>query len=172
MSVFFCWFSLPVFLQKIIFYSLFSWCKRSIWLCTYTLVSYHLASLYIPHVLCIFIYSLFSQSFLTFTFPPGIISERLTYRGLLQGSCLSPLLFNINMSSICHSLTPPNFKLLLNVDIVLFITNKFLDLSVQILNDTLEILSSALTLLILTTAPEKSNFMLFICRKMKIQPNI
>lgn len=59
----------PVFLQKIIF----NWCKRSIWFCKYTHFCLKSASLNIPLTFCNFISSLFSQRFLRFTSPSGII---------------------------------------------------------------------------------------------------
>lgn len=120
----FCWLSLPVFMQKLIFIAAFvdvNLAFDSVHIPT--LVSY-LALLNIPHALCNYISSLFSQRFITFTSPSGIISEKLTYRDLSQGSCLNSLLFKIYMSFICHSLTSPNFQIILYADDIVLFSNK------------------------------------------------
>lgn len=50
-----------------------------------TLISV-LVSLNIPYALCNFISLLFSQGLLMYSTPSGVISKRLTYRGLPQGN--------------------------------------------------------------------------------------
>jgi len=132
-----------------------------------------LASLQIPYSVCNFISSLFFQRFLKFSSPSGIISDRSTYRGLPQGSCLSPLLFNIYMSPICLSLDSPDFRVLLYADdIVLFSSNKSLELSAFTLNNALKQLSISLTTSFFTIAPEKSHFMIFTRRQILAYPNM
>ncbi|KAL4103296.1 hypothetical protein QTP88_018673 [Uroleucon formosanum] len=132
-----------------------------------------LASLQIPYSVCNFISSLFFQRFLQFSSPSGLILDRSTYRGLPQGSCLSPLLFNIYMSPICLSLASPEFQVLLYADdIVLFSSNKSLELSTLTLNNALKQLSISLNTAFFTIAPEKSHFMIFTRRQILAHPNI
>ena len=132
-----------------------------------------LASLHIPNSVCNFISSLFFQRYLQFSSPSGIISDRSTYRGLPQGSCLSPLLFNVYMSPICLSLDSLEFQVLLYADdIVLFSSNKSLEISSFTLNNALKQLSTSLSTAFFTIAPEKSHFMTFTRRRIIAHPNI
>jgi hypothetical protein len=88
-----------------------------------TLISV-LASLHVPNLVCNFISSLFSLRRLKFTFPSGSVSYSLSYRGISQGSYLSPLSFNVYISPMYLSLISLNFKVLLYADnIVLFSSN-------------------------------------------------
>jgi len=103
----------------------------------------------------------------------GFISMRLTHRGFPQGSCLSPLLFNIYISSISHSLISQNFQMLLYADdIVLFFSNNFLETSLNILSETLRSHSIAFSTIFFVTSPKKSSFMIFNRRQIKTYPHI
>jgi hypothetical protein len=59
-----------------------------------TLIS-HLLSLQAPVKFCNILFSLFNRRNLFFFSPFGSYNIRSTFTGLPQGSCLSPLLFNI-----------------------------------------------------------------------------
>ena len=137
-----------------------------------TLVS-HLASLHIPYSVCNFIFSLFSHRFLKFSSPSGATLNRSTHRGLPQGSCLSPLLFNIYMSPICRSLDSPTFQVLTYADDnVVFCSNKSLERSSSTLNQALKSLSTALHTAYFTISPVKSKFMIFTRRQISEPPTI
>jgi hypothetical protein len=73
------------------------------------------------------------------------------------------------MSPICLSLASPDFKVLLYADaIVIFSSDKYLDRSVNILNNALKLLSSQLSSSFFTIAPEKSYFMIFTRKRISI----
>lgn len=138
-----------------------------------TLIS-HLVSLQIPNSVCNFITLLYSQRFLEFSSLSGSNLIRSTYRGLPQGSCLSPLLFNVYMSPIYSSFKSPFFQTLLYADdIDLFSSNKFLGNSINTLNNALKLLSTSLSTSFVTIIePAKSNFMIFTGRQITAHPYI
>jgi hypothetical protein len=76
------------------------------------------------------------------------------------------------MSPICLSLASPDFKVLLYADdIVIFSSDKYLDRSVNILNNTLKLLSSQLSSSFFKIAPEKSYF-IFTRKRISIHPHL
>jgi len=67
----------------------------------------------------------------------------------------------------------PDFNALLYADdIVPFFSNKYLDRSIDILNNALKILFTSLSVAYFSTAPEKSHFMIFTRRKIAGHPHI
>lgn len=102
-----------------------------------------LSSFHIPNSVSnlIFVYLTSSSILLFFCLHSWII----TYTGFLQGSFLSPLLFNVYINPICNSLISPSIHSLFYADdIVIFTSNKYFDLSVNTLNNSLRKLSFSL----------------------------
>lgn len=70
----------------------------------------------------------------------GLIVHQTAYRGLPQGSCLSPILFNVYMMSVSSLLNISGFfSLLLEDYIVVSTKNKHLDIANDTLSDALVI---------------------------------
>jgi len=63
----------------------------------------------VPQKMCLFLQSLFSCRDIHFFSLSGAKEIRTVHRGLPQGSCLSPILFNVYISSISKALTENGF---------------------------------------------------------------
>jgi ribonuclease HI len=125
-----------------------------------------LLSLHIPSNFCNIIVSLFSNRNLSFTSPFGSFNTRSTFSGLPQGSCLSPILFNIYMSAIANHLSKNGHKCLIYADdIVVFSSNKFLSNAIESLNLALSDLNFILNSLSFLVAYEKCKSVIFTRRR-------
>jgi len=83
-----------------------------------------LLDLHIPNHFCLFIQSFFSCHLYFFS-PLEQIAIRTAYRGLPQGSCLSPILFNVYSLIISNKLIENGFSSLFCVDdIVIYLRHK------------------------------------------------
>lgn len=108
----------------------------------FTLIS-HLISLHIPQQLCNTLMSLFNKRNLIFSYPFGAYNSRSTYTGLPQGSCLSPLLFNVYMSIIENHITQLGHKCLIYADdMVIFTSNKSFNQAIILQNLALKDLNT------------------------------
>ncbi|KAL4112254.1 hypothetical protein QTP88_016075 [Uroleucon formosanum] len=137
-----------------------------------TLVS-KLFSLHLPPTFCNIIFSLFSHRHLSFSSRFGSQCIRSTFSGLPQGSCLSPILFNIYMSFIANHLSSLGHKCLINADdIVVFSSNKVLDLAIESLNLTLTELKYIFDDLFFSVAYEKCKSVIFTRRRYHNPPNV
>ncbi|KAL4150005.1 hypothetical protein QTP88_003854 [Uroleucon formosanum] len=137
-----------------------------------TLVS-KLFSLHLPPTFCNIIFSLFSHRDLSFSSHFGSQCIRSTFSGLPQGSCLSPILFNIYMSFIANHLSSLGHKCLIYADdIVVFSSNKVLDLAIESLNLTLTELKYIFDDLFFSVAYEKYKSVIFTRRRYHNPPNV
>ncbi|KAL4119211.1 hypothetical protein QTP88_012055 [Uroleucon formosanum] len=137
-----------------------------------TLVS-KLFSLHLPPTFCNIIFSLFSHRHLSFSSRFGSQCIRSTFSGLPQGSCLSPILFNIYMSFIANHLSSLGHKCLIYAnDIVVFSSNKVLDLAIESLNLTLTELKYIFDDLFFSVAYEKCKSVIFTRRRYHNPPNV
>lgn len=137
-----------------------------------TLVS-KLFSIGLPPAFCNIILSLFSHRNLYFTSPFGSHCTRTTYSGLPQGSCLSPILFNIYMSTIANHLSSLGYKCLIYADdIVVFSSNKFLDIAIESLNLALNELNKIFKDLFFSVAYDKCKSVIFTRRRYLNPPNV
>ncbi|KAL4154600.1 hypothetical protein QTP88_000457 [Uroleucon formosanum] len=137
-----------------------------------TLVS-KLLSLHLPPTFCNIIFSLFSHRHLSFSSRFGSQCIRSTFSGLPQGSCLSPILFNIYMSFIANHLSSLGQKCLIYADdIVVFSSNKVLDLAIESLNLTLTELKYIFDDIFFSVAYEKCKSVIFTRRRYHNPPNV
>jgi hypothetical protein len=137
-----------------------------------TLIS-HLSSLDLPPTFCNLIRSLFSSRSLSFFSPFGSHNTRSTCTGLLQGSCLSPILFNIYINFIAKNLSSREHQFLIYADdIVIFSTNKSLNLAIETLNIALMDLNDILNRSFFTVAPEKCKTVIFTRRRYPNPPSV
>ncbi|KAL4154303.1 hypothetical protein QTP88_000450 [Uroleucon formosanum] len=137
-----------------------------------TLVS-KLFSLHLPPTFCNIIFSLFSHRHLSFSSRFGSQCIRSTFSGLPQGSCLSPILFNIYMSFIVNHLSSLGHKCLIYADdIVVFSSNKVLDLAIESLNLTLTELKYIFDDIFFSVAYEKCKSVIFTRRRYHNPPNV
>lgn len=124
---------------------------------------FHLLSLQIPPKFCNIIFSLFSNRNLLFSSSFGSRSTRSTFSGLLQRNCLSFILFYIYTTSIANYLSRLGYKCLIYVYyIVVFSSNKSLNIAVESLNldlDELILISNSLSF---SVAFDKCKFVIFI----------
>lgn len=119
-----------------------------------------LVTLGIPNNLIKFIYNLISERNITFTNYPGNIT-RTTYRGLPQGSSLSPVLFNIYINNIV-SKYPDKIKILKFADdLALYTYNKKIDTSISLLEQDMVQIESNLNNKNLLLAPDKCYLVIF-----------
>ncbi|KAL4142166.1 hypothetical protein QTP88_004679 [Uroleucon formosanum] len=133
----------------------------------------HIISLNAPPVFGNMLLSLFNKRNLVFSSSFGSSNTRSTFTGLPQGSCLSPLLFNIYMSIVAKSLLRSGHKCLIYADdIVIFSSNKSLHLAIELLNNALKDLKTILTNISLEIAPEKCKSVIFTRRRYADHPNI
>jgi len=96
-----------------------------------TLIS-HLLSLHVPPNFCNILLFLFNHRNLFFSSPFGSHNSRSTFTGSPQGSCLSPLLFNIYMSIVEKNLTSLGNQCLIYADyMVIFTSNNSLSVAVE-----------------------------------------
>jgi hypothetical protein len=92
---------------------------------------------------------------------------------LLQGSCISPILFNIYMSIIAKHLTRLGHKCLIYADdMVIFTSNKSIDLAITLQNQTLNDLKVILDKVPFEVAPEKYKYVIFTRRRYLDAQNI
>lgn len=77
------------------------------------------------------------------------------YRGLHQGSYLSPILFDVYISSVSNNLSKNEFGILFYADdIIVYSKAKSIDKSINNLNSVLDVLSMSLSFVSLKTAPD------------------
>ena len=130
-----------------------------------TLVN-HLASLNAPPEFCNLLLSLYHKRNLFFSTRFGSSNIRSTFSGLPQGSCLSPILFNVYMSIIATQFSRSGHECLIYADdMVVFSSNKSLDLAIDRINLALKDLKNILTNLSLEIAPEKCKSVIFTRRR-------
>jgi len=138
-----------------------------------TLISY-LSSLDLPPDFCNLIRSLFTCRSLSFSSPFGSHNTRSAFIGLPQGSCLSPILFNIYINFIAKHLSSRGHQFLIYADdIVIFPTNKSLNLAIEALNTALIYRSQRLlNRYFFTIAPEKCKPVIFTRRRYLHPPSV
>lgn len=90
------------------------------------------------------------------------ICERQVYRGLPQGSSLSPLLFNIYFISLIQ--LPRASKSLFYADDVVFHEDRDLQTAMDQLNTSLDCMNQKISGLYLSLAPAKCQTMIFTNR--------
>lgn len=130
-----------------------------------TLLS-HLNSLQLPPIFINLVSLLFSHRTLKFTSPYGSTNIRSTYTGLPQGSCLSPILFNLYMNFIIKQLNTLGHECLVYADdLVIFSYNSNIDLAIDSLNNSLNLLQNLLSSSFFSVAPEKCKAMIFTRRR-------
>lgn len=129
------------------------------------LISY-LNALNLPPSFTNFISRLFSHRILHFISPFGSTNIRSTTTGLPQGSCLSPILFNIYMCFIVKRLNFLNSKCIVYADdIVIYSHNKQIDSAITSQNDALCSLHNVLSSSYFSLAPEKCKSLIFSRRR-------
>jgi hypothetical protein len=132
-----------------------------------SLLSY-LKSLNLPPIFTNFNSHLFSHRNLNFLSPFGSTNSRFTYSDLLQGSCLSPMLFNFYMSFIVNHLNSIGVICLVYADdIVIFSRNQVIDLAIYSLNNTLSSLNNILSAHFFYIAHEKYKSLIFYRRRIQ-----
>ncbi|KAL4126363.1 hypothetical protein QTP88_010585 [Uroleucon formosanum] len=137
-----------------------------------TLIS-HLLSLQVPTLFCNILSSLFKHRNLFFSSPFGATNTRSTFTDLPRGSCLSPILFNVYMSIVEKHLSSRGHQCLIYADdLVIFTSNKHLNLAIENLNLALKDLSEILTKVSFEIAPEKSKSVIFSRRRYLNNPDI
>lgn len=139
-----------------------------------TLIS-HLSSLDLdlPPAFCNLIRSLFSYRSLSFSSPFYSHNIRSTFTGLPQGSCLSPILFNIYINFIAKHLFSRSHPFLIYADeIVIFSTNKSLNFAIEVLNTALIDLNDILNRSFFTVAPEKCKTVIFTRQRYLHSPSV
>jgi len=125
-----------------------------------------LLSLNVPSKFCNILFSLFKFRKLTFSSPFGSSTTRSTFTGLPQGICLSPILFNVYMSIVYKHLSSLGHKCLIYADdLVIFSSNKSLNISIDNINSALKDLKFILTKLSFEVAPEKCKSVIFTRRR-------
>jgi len=121
-------------------------------------------------------FSLFKFRNLTFSSPFGSSTIPYTFTGLPQGSCLSPILFNVYeyymyyMSTIWVLLTSTSHRSVIKCliyadDLVIFSSNKSLNTSIDNINSALKDLRTIITKLSFEVAPEKCKSVIFTHRR-------
>jgi hypothetical protein len=131
----------------------------------HTLVN-HLASLNAHPDFCNILLSLYHKKNLLFSSRFRFSNIRSTFTGLRQGSCLSPILFNIYMSIIATQLSRYGHECLIYADdLVVFSLDKSLDLVIDRINLALRDLKNILTNLSLEIALEKCKSVIFTRRR-------
>jgi len=86
----------------------------------------------------------------------------MIYSGLPKGSSLSPLLFNIYISSVSRELEEANvLHLIYADDIVLFCSHTNINIATNFLKNSLNILNNSLNSIQLSVSPAKSNVIIF-----------
>lgn len=132
-----------------------------------------LESLNLPPNFINLISLLFSKRQLHFFSPFGSTNVRSTTTGLPQGSCLSPILFNLYMCSIIEHLNTMGHKCLVYADdIVIFSHNRHLDTAITSMNTALESLNEALTSSYFSIAHNKCKAIIFTRRRFDYCPDI
>jgi hypothetical protein len=136
------------------------------------LLIFHLQSLNLsPHFIK-FIFKLFSRKTLHFFSSFSSINVCSTSTGLPQGSCLSPIIFNIYMSSIVKHLNSIGHKVLVYADdIVISSHNSHLDLAIDSLHNSFNSLHNILSSSFFHIAQEKCKSLIFSrCRYLYCHP--
>ena len=105
---------------------------------------------------------MFNKRHLVFTSPFGSYNTRTTFIGLPQGSCISPIIFNVYMSIIDKHLELNGHNCFIYADdMVIFTSNKSLDLAIAHQNRALKDLKFILDKVSFVAAPEKCKFVIF-----------
>lgn len=120
-----------------------------------------------------FISLLFSDRKLHFCFSFGSANIRSTSTGLPQGSCLSPILFNLYVSFIIkHLNTLYHNCLVYTDDIVIFSHSTFIDVAVTSINNALDSLQNFLNSSFFSIAHNKCKAVIFTRCRLNHFPNI
>lgn len=128
-----------------------------------------LKTLNLPLQLCKFISGLFYKRFLHFISPFGSKCMLTAYRGLLRDNVFSSILFNLYMNQIFYKHTFPAINIFVYVDnIIIYISHKSLDLSIELLNNALANVSVALNDMCFKVALNKGKFMVFTKRRITV----
>ncbi|XP_070169673.1 uncharacterized protein [Polyergus mexicanus] len=124
-----------------------------------------LIELGLPSKLCQFIYNLIHVRKLQFVINGEITNTLISYRGVPQGSILSPLLFNIYISK-CQSILNNKCEILQFADdIAIFARSSNIDRSLQTLEQAANKLAAHLVSKDLAISPTKSALMVFSRRR-------
>ncbi|KAL4149357.1 hypothetical protein QTP88_003319 [Uroleucon formosanum] len=116
----------------------------------------HLLSLNVPSEFCNVLSALSNFRKLVFSFPFRSSNTRFTFIGLPQGSCLSPILFNVYISIVEKHLSQAGHKCLIYADdLVISSSNKLLNLGIESLISALMDLNDILNKVSFDIAPDK-----------------
>lgn len=137
-----------------------------------SLLAEKLKELRIPFVFSNFILKLIHDKAIYIKNNNGTIHGPSTLnKGLMQGSAISPILFNIYTASIHKLVTDPLVQYLQYVDDwVILTSNENLSIAIQSINQSLELLSSWLKDHNFSLSPSKSKAIIFT-KKNNINPN-
>lgn len=100
-----------------------------------------------------------------------LIDSRIVYKGLPQGSILSPLLFILYIRKILHSLSRGIRSLQYADDIILYSCNTNLTLAINLLQTATNRLESWLSFIGLEIAPQKYDLIIFSRKKKNVSEN-
>jgi len=120
-----------------------------------------------------FIANFFHKRHLKLFSPFRSITNRLTYPVLRQSSCLSPILFNIYFSQVFKNVRSPNISIIAYADdLLIYTSNKDLDIGKVHLTSALSFLDRTLNHLFFTLDLQKSKFIVFTRRRVDEPNNI
>lgn len=131
---------------------------------TETLIK-NMSELRLPNYILKLIENLINKRDAKFYSNGTFIAGRKLYKGLPQGSVLSPLLFNVYLRKINKKIGKHCYLLQFADDIVLYTRDLNLDNSLKHLEEGASLLAKWLAELGLNVAPSKSKFMVFTRRK-------
>ncbi|XP_025266733.1 uncharacterized protein LOC105255877 [Camponotus floridanus] len=121
-----------------------------------------------PPVLCHFIYSLTHSRNLQFVYNGEVSDTRYTYKGVPQGSILSPILFNIYVSKLHKHIGKECELIQFADDIVIFVSSRHIDKTLVALESSANQASKYLSSRGLNVSPAKTSLIVFI--KKRVNP--